>query len=97
MMDLGKRDRRIEDLLAEIEKMDLVPIFGQNFENQDIYLDGREFIDCNFRHCRLFSHIGHWRISGKYHLEGCGFHFRYPASVVWDTTVKLDRQSRSGQ
>jgi hypothetical protein len=94
-MKLDKPDRRIQDLLAEIEKMDLVPVFGQNFENQDIYLDGREFVDCNFKNCRLFSHIGHWRVSGKYHLEGCGFHFQYPASVVWDTTVKLSNQPHS--
>ena len=95
MMNLDKPDGRIQDLLAEIEKMDLVPVFGQSFESADIYLDGREFVDCNFRNCRLFSHIGHWRISGKYHLEGCGFHFRYPASVVWDTTVKVGREPPS--
>jgi hypothetical protein len=95
MMKLDKPDRRIQDLLAEIEKMDLAPVFGQNFENKDIYLDGREFVDCNFKNCRLFSHIGHWRISGRYHLEGCGFHFQYPASVVWDTTVKLGNQPHS--
>lgn len=97
MMTLDKPDRRIQDLLAEIEKMDLAPVFGQDFENQDIYLDGREFVDCTFKRCRLFSHIGHWRISGKYHLESCGFHFQYPASVVWDTTVKVNRQEPGSQ
>jgi len=96
-MQLDKPDRRIQDLLAEIERMDLVPVLGQSFEDQDIYLDGREFVDCNFKHCRLFSHLGHWRFSGKYKLERCGFHFQYPASVVWDTTVKLSRQSDVSQ
>lgn len=90
-MNLHKPDTRIQDLLAEIEKMDLAPVLDQSFEDQDIYLDGREFVNCSFRHCRLFSHIGHWRISGAYHLEDCGFHFQYPASVVWDTTVKVSR------
>lgn len=96
-MKLDKPDRRIQDLMAEIERMDLVAVFGQVFEDQDIYLDGREFVDCRFKDCRLFSHIGHWRISGKVHLEGCGFHFQYPASVVWDTTVKLGQQPPSGR
>jgi hypothetical protein len=96
-MKLDKPDRRIQDLLSEIERMDLVGVFGQNFENEDIYLDGREFVDCSFKDCRLFCHVGHWRISGKYDLDRCGFHFQYPASTVWDTTVKLNRQSDGSQ
>ena len=94
-MQLDKPDRRIGDLLTEIEKMDLDPVLDQNFVDQDIYLDGREFVNCNFKNCRLFCHIGHWRVSGEYHVEGCGFHFKYPASVVWDTTIKLNKSSDS--
>ena len=97
MMKLDELDSRIGDSLAQIKNMDLAPVFGRNFENEDVYLDGREFVDCNFKNCRLFSHIGHWQVSGKYHLEDCVFHFEYPARVVWDTTVKLDRQSHSRQ
>jgi len=33
-MKLDKPDRRIQDLLAEIEKMDLVPVFDKNFVEQ---------------------------------------------------------------
>ena len=95
MAKLDEIDNRIQDLLDQIKNMDLAPVFGRNFENEDVYLDGREFVDCNFKNCRLFSHLGHWRLSGKYHLEGCGFHFLYPASVVWDTTVKLNRQKQN--
>lgn len=95
MPKLDEIDSRIQDLLAQIKKIDLAPVFGRNFENEDVYLDGREFVDCNFKNCRLFSHIGHWQVSGKYRLEGCGFHFQYPASVVWDTTVKLSNQQHS--
>ena len=91
-MKLDKPDRRVQDLLAEIEKMDLVPVFGQNFEGDDVYLDGREFVDCSFKKCRLFCHLGHWRISGKIILVDNSFDFRYPASVVYDTSVKMSRQ-----
>jgi len=96
-MQLDKPDRRIQDLLEEIKKIDLDKVFGKNFKNQDIYLDGREFVDCNFKKCRLFCHIGHWRISGKSNLKDCHFQFEYPAGVVWDTTVKMSRKSDSGQ
>lgn len=92
IMELDKPDGRIQDLLVEIEKMDLGPVFGKNFEDEDIYLDGREFVDCSFKKCRLFSHLGHWRISGKTNLVDCNFRFQYPASVVWDTTVKMSRE-----
>lgn len=92
IVELDKPDRRIQNLLVEIEKMDLVHVFGQSFEDQDIYLDGREFVDCNFKHCRFFVRVGHWRISGKFHLEGCGFDFKYPSSVVRDTLVTLNSQ-----
>lgn len=90
-------DSRIQDLLAQIKNMDLAPVFGRNFENEDVYLDGREFVDCNFKNCRLFCCIGHWQASGKYQLEHCVFHFEYPARVVWDTTEKLNRQSHSSE
>jgi len=95
MPKLDELDSRIQDLLAQIKKIDLAPVFGRNFENEDVYLDGREFVDCNFKNCRLFSHIGHWQVCGKYHLEDCAFQFEYPARVVWDTTVKLNSQPRS--
>lgn len=90
-MKLDKPDRRVQDLLAEIEKMDLVPVFNKNFVEQDIYLDGRDFVDCNFKNCRLFAHFGHWRFSGKCNVEGGGFHFQYPAVVVWGTYVKMSK------
>ena len=90
-MKIDKPDRRVQDLLTEIEKMDLTPVFNENFEGQDIYLDGRDFVDCNFKDCRLFAHFGHWKFSGKCDLKGCGFHFQYPAAVVWATTVKVSK------
>ena len=60
MAKLDEIDNRIQDLLDQIKNMDLAPVFGRNFENEDVYLDGREFVDCSFKNCRLFSHIGHW-------------------------------------
>lgn len=96
-MKLDKPNRRIQDLLAEIEKVDLVPVFSQNFVDQDIYLDGRDFVDCNSKNCRLFAHLGHLRFSGKCNFDGSGFHFQYPASVVWDITVKTKSQPHSSQ
>ena len=95
MPKIDEIDSRIQDLLAQIKKMDLAPVFGRNFENEDVYLDGREFVDCNFKNCRLFCYIGHWQACGKYHVEGCEFCFEYPARVVWDTTLKLNSQQHS--
>jgi hypothetical protein len=88
MPKLDEIDSRIQDLLTQIKKIDLSPVFGRDFENKDIYLDGREFVDCSFENCRLYSNIGHWQVSGKYQLQDCVFEFGYPARVVWDTTLK---------
>ena len=89
MAELSEPNEQIQELLKALKKIDLVSVVGQNFKNQDIYLDGREFIDCNFTDCRLITHLGHWRI-----LEGCvfknfTFDFMYPASTVRAVTLKL--------
>ncbi len=97
MPKLDEIDSRIQSLLDQIKEIDLSPVFGRDFENEDVYLDGREFVDCNFKNCRLFCYIGHWQVSGKYHVDGCEFRFDYPARVVWDTTLKTKPQPHSNQ
>jgi hypothetical protein len=92
MAEFNELNEQIQDLLTQIKKIDLTPVFGRDFKNEDVYLDGREFVDCNFNNCRLFCYIGHWRVLGKYNVKDCEFRFEYPAGVVWDTVRKLDSQ-----
>ena len=89
MAELSEPNEQIQELLKALEKIDLVSVVGQNFKNQDIYLDGREFVDCKFKNCRLITHLGHCRLSGHYVIKDCKFDFMYPASTVWATTLKL--------
>jgi len=89
MIDLAEPNEEIQELLKALEKISFMSVLGWEFKDQDVYLDGKEFVDCKFKNCRLVSHLGHWRIKGKCPMDDCHFDFQYPAGVIWDTTLKL--------
>jgi hypothetical protein len=91
--DVTKPDSRIPPILTSIEKLKLEVIKNQVFLDQDVYLDGREFVDCSFKRCRMFVKLGNFLITvtGKTHQEMgyCEFVFLPPASAVRDTIMML--------
>jgi len=90
MIDISKPNEQIQELLKALDKISLMSVIGWEFKDQDVYLDGKEFVQCNFKNCRLISHLGHWQIL----IDSCvikdsTFDFMYPASTIWKTTLQL--------
>ena len=91
--DTTKPDIRIHSILADIEKLQLEPITNKTFVDTVVYLDGRDFIDCIFRNCRLFVKLGCFTIRGRrLHLEGCEFITDPPAKNIMTISNLLATQ-----
>ena len=81
--DTSKPDIRIQNITSETEKIKLERIADRDFVETDVYLDGREFVNCIFKNCRLFIKLGVFRITGpRIHLEHCEFVALPPAAGV---------------
>jgi hypothetical protein len=91
--DTSKPDIGILAIMADIEKLKPEKIENENFTGVDVYLDGREFINCTFKDCRLITNLGCYTIRGeKILLGGCTFHFLPPAQIILSTLNKLSDQ-----
>jgi hypothetical protein len=80
--DVRKPTLEIQSIVTEIEKIKLEIIKDKTFVDTDIYLDGRSFVDCIFKNCRMFIKLGCFNIIGRIHLEGCEFIALPPAAGV---------------
>jgi len=82
-LDVTKPDKRIQPIIAELEKIELELIENRTFADQDIYLDGREFISCIFKNCTMHVKLGHFSIRGTNTvLVNCDFKYYPPAESI---------------
>jgi hypothetical protein len=94
LSDTTKPDVRLQPILTEIEKIlvGLERIKGKTFTDTDVYLDGREFINCYFKNCKMFAKLGCFVITGDIHMDGCTFVFLPPAEAIKNTMNVLSQQ-----
>jgi hypothetical protein len=79
---VGYPSTSITRLLTDVEKVKLERFEGQEFVEQDVYLDGREYVKCTFRHCRIFVRLGRF-VTQDCNFDGCNFDFTSgPAQMV---------------
>lgn len=81
-LDITKPDSRIQSVLSEIEKIELELIENKSFIGQDVYLDGRDFVNCVFQYCTIHVKLGHFKIRGKIQLKNNVFKLYPPAEAV---------------
>lgn len=55
---------------------------GIEFEGQDVYLDGREFVDCAFRDCNIYITLGYFRMINPRSIVDCRFYLAGPAEIM---------------
>lgn len=67
MNDYNKIHPDIERLSHDLEHLTLDVVEGQQFEKQELYLDGRHWRRCIFTDCSLWVLFGRWR------FEDCHF------------------------
>lgn len=92
MDDVSKPNVRITEFLGRLQRLSRARYEGVVFEDQDVFLDGRDFINCTFRRCRLRIVLGAFMFSGTQNLSECSWLLGGPA----DSTVKLIQYVQSG-
>ena len=80
--DLKRPEPRINQLLATLQQWEFDAAQGVDFEEQDVYLDGREFIDCSFRRCNIYITLGYFRMINPRALVDCRFYLAGPAEIM---------------
>lgn len=80
--DVAKPEPRINAVLASLQDWEFETAQGIEFEDQDVYLDGREFIDCSFRSCRIYITLGYFRMINPRALRDCQFFLAGPAEIM---------------
>lgn len=86
--DVSQPEPRINAVLAALQDWEFETAHGIEFENQDVYLDGREFIDCSFRNCRIYITLAYFRMINPRALVDCQFFLAGPAEIM-KTLVEL--------
>lgn len=66
-MDANRRSAVAERVVEELYATQLEVIEGQTFVDSDVWLDGRGFVRCTFRRCRLIVEVG------RFGFEDCEF------------------------
>lgn len=80
--DVAGPEPRINAVLAALQDWEFETAQGIEFEDQDVYLDGREFIDCSFRSCRIYITLGYFRMINPRALVDCQFFLAGPAEIM---------------
>jgi hypothetical protein len=80
--DVSQPELRINAVLASLQDWEFGTAQGIEFEDQDVYLDGREFIDCSFRSCRIYITLGYFRMINPRALVDCQFFLAGPAEIM---------------
>ena len=75
-------DARINAVLAALQDWEFETATGVEFEGQDVHLDGREFIDCSFRNCRIYITMGYFRMINPRAFVDCQFLLAGPAEIM---------------
>ena len=85
MDDPAVRDPRISKYALELVALPLARHEDETFADQDVYLDGREFVNCMFQRCRMHILLGRFRLLGTNSVPDCEWVLEGPT----ESTVKL--------
>lgn len=80
--DVAQPEPRISAVLGAMQDWDFETATGIEFEAQDVHLDGREFIDCSFRNCRIYITLGYFRMINPKAIVDCQFMLAGPAEIM---------------
>ncbi len=80
--DVAQPEPRINAVLASLQDWEFETAQGIEFVGKDVYLDGREFIDCSFRDCRMYITLGYFRMINPRSFVDCQFFLAGPAEIM---------------
>lgn len=80
--DVSQPEPRIGQLLAALQEWEFDTADGVDFVEQDVYLDGREFVNCSFRNCRIYITLGYFRLINPRAFVDCSFYLAGPAEIM---------------
>lgn len=94
--DVKEPEPRIGSVLANLKDGEFEVARGIDFTEQDVYLDGREFVDCSFRNCRIYITLGYFRLINPRAFVDCNFYLAGPAEIVKTLIDLIERSGRKG-
>jgi hypothetical protein len=74
------RDPRIAALVAAVEDVPLARYEDVTFENENIWLDGGEYVRCRFINCRITVELGRFLVDDTLFDSACRFRGGAPAN-----------------
>jgi hypothetical protein len=93
--DVGLPDARAQEIVARLPTMALGTIKGRTFQDQDVYLDGRDFVDCTFIRCRMIFALGWFAVRGRLQVRECNWSLGPPAHLAVQLMEDMRRGSAS--
>ncbi len=94
--DVAAPEPRINRVLAELQEWEFDTAKGKDFVEQDVYLDGREFVDCSFRSCRIYVTLGYFRMINPRALVDCRFYLAGPAEIMKTLVDLVEGRTETG-
>jgi hypothetical protein len=98
--DLTLEDERVTKMRSALSDDALVPVVGQSFVDQTIYLDGRSFRSCHFLRCTFVIRLGWFRLWGVNPMTDCATILDPPVvhgKGFADSTAGRSTRARSGK
>ncbi len=92
MDDVSQPDARIVEFLGNLQRLGRVRYENTVFEDQAVFLDGRDFVNCTFRRCRFHILVGAFVFTGTQNITECQWLLGGPT----ESTVKLLDYMRAG-
>jgi hypothetical protein len=81
-------DIRVEEAMVRLREQGLTQHVRETFRDQDVYVDGREFVECRFERCRMIVTLGWFKFEGNQTLIDCPWH---TASFVRTAVATLEQ------
>ena len=92
--DVKQPEPRINELLATLQDWEFEVANGVDFVEQNVYLDGREFVNCSFRNCRIYITLGYFRLINPKAFVDCNFYLAGPAEIMKTLVDLIERSQR---
>lgn len=83
-VDVTREDPRITDVLVRLDAVEL-EVVRDKILTGDVYIDGRQFIDCTFVDARLITSTGRFDL-GKLAFEGT-YSYETSGALTWAIAI----------
>ncbi len=96
MAEASLVDSRVTKVLTDLTAIPLESHSNFVFEDQEVFIDGRRFVNCAFHRCRLVLLLGLFEFVGKADFVDCSWGWGGPAQRAIDLVEDIRSNERQG-